>query len=308
VNNAWRILVADGLTGDGLARLRQEAEVVEAGLETVGSADGLIVRGRSQVTDKVVAAGRPRLRVIGRAGVGVDNIDLQAARRAGIVVVHAPLAATLSVAEHALALMFALARRLPAADAGLRRGEWRKSELEGSELFDKTLGILGLGRIGRALAQRAVALGMRVLGHDPLVSPEAIRQAGAAPVSFEDLLEESDYVSLHVPLDDATRGLVGREAFGRMKSGARLISTSRGGIVDEVALLQALDSGRLAGAALDVFEHEPPGVTPLTTHPSVILTPHIAAQTTEAQARASADIAAEVLAALRGEPLRWRVA
>jgi D-3-phosphoglycerate dehydrogenase len=149
---------------------------------------------------------------------------------------------------------------------------------------------------------------MRVLGHDPLVSPEAIRQAGAAPVSFEDLLEESDYVSLHVPLDDATRGLVGREAFGRMKSGARLISTSRGGIVDEVALLQALDSGRLAGAALDVFEHEPPGVTPLTTHPSVILTPHIAAQTTEAQARASADIAAEVLAALRGEPLRWRVA
>jgi D-3-phosphoglycerate dehydrogenase len=224
-----------------------------------------------------------------------------------VVVVHAPLAATLSVAEHTLALMFALARGVPAADASLRRGEWRKSEIQGRELFDKTLGLIGAGRIGRAVAQRASALGLRVLAHDPLVPAETIRQAGAQPVELSRLLEESDYVSLHLPLEESTRGLIGRAELARMKNGARLISTSRGGILDEVALLEALESGRLAGAALDVFEQEPPGASPLVQHPAVIVTPHIAAQTVEAQARASADIVAEVLAALRGEPLRWRV-
>jgi D-3-phosphoglycerate dehydrogenase len=304
---AWRVLVADGLTDDALAQLRQVSEVVEGSLDSIAGADALVVRGRSLVSAEVVDAGRPRLRVIGRAGVGVDNIDLEAARRAGVVVVHAPLAATLSVAEHTLALMFALARGVPAADASLRRGEWRKSEIQGRELFDKTLGLIGAGRIGRAVAQRASALGLRVLAHDPLVPAETIRQAGAQPVELSRLLEESDYVSLHLPLEESTRGLIGRAELARMKNGARLISTSRGGILDEVALLEALESGRLAGAALDVFEQEPPGASPLVQHPAVIVTPHIAAQTVEAQARASADIVAEVLAALRGEPLRWRV-
>jgi D-3-phosphoglycerate dehydrogenase len=305
---AWRVLVADGMTDDALGRLRQECEVIQTGLESIGTVDAVIVRGRSRLSADVIAAGRPRLRVIGRAGVGVDNIDLEAARRAEVVVVHAPLAATLSVAEHTLGLMFALARHIPAADASLRRGEWRKAEFEGRELFDKTLGLIGMGRIGRAVAQRAAALGMRLLAHDPLLSPEAIRQAGAQPAELARLLEESDYVSLHLPLDDSTRGLLGRDALARLKPGARLICTSRGGIVDEAALVEALDRGRLAGAALDVFDPEPPGPSPLIRHPAVIVTPHIAAQTAEAQARASADIAAEVLAALRGEPLRWRVA
>lgn len=307
VQSAWRVLVADGMTDDALRRLRQEAQVIEAGLEAATDVDAIIVRGGSRVTAEVISRAGPRLRVVGRAGVGVDNIDLEAARRAGVAVVNAPLSSTLSVAEHVLALMFALARRIPAGDASLRRGEWRKAELEGSELFDKTLGVLGLGRIGRAVAQRAAALGMRVVGHDPLISAEAIRQAGATPVDFDTLLEESDYISLHVPLDEQTRGLLGADELQKMKPGARVISTSRGGIVDETALLQALESGRLAGAALDVFEREPPGASPLLQHPAVVVTPHIAAQTAEAQTRASADIAAEVLAALRGEPLRWRV-
>lgn len=307
MTHAWRILVADGLTDDALARLRREADVLESGLEAVSGVDALIVRGRSRVTADVLAAGQPRLRVVGRAGVGLDNIDLQAAGRLGMVVVHAPLAATISVAEHTLALMLALARRIPAADAALRRGEWRKGEVEGSELFDKTVGLVGYGRIGRALGQRAAALGMHVLAFGPLLTPRAIRQAGATPATLPELLEESDYISLHVPLDPATRGLIGTAELARVRPGARLINTSRGGIVDETALLHALETGRLAGAALDVFESEPPGLTPLVTHPAVIVTPHIAAQTAEAQSRASADIAAEVLAALRGDPLRWRV-
>ena len=307
MTHAWRILVADGMTDDALARLRQEADVLEAGLEAVSGVDALIVRGRSRVTADVLAAGQPRLHIVGRAGVGLDNIDLQAAARLGVVVVHAPLAATISVAEHTLALMLALARGIPAADAALRRGEWSKGEVEGGELFDKTLGLVGYGRIGRALGQRAAALGMHVLAFDPLLTPQAIRQSGAAPATLPELLKESDYISLHVPLDPATRGLIGMAELARVKPGARLVNTSRGGIVDESALLHALEAGRLAGAALDVFESEPPGLTPLVTHPAVIVTPHVAAQTVEAQSRASADIAVEVLAALRGDPLRWRV-
>jgi len=301
-------VVADGMTDDALARLRQEAEVVEAGLEAAGGADALIVRGRSRVTAEVLAAGRPKLRVVGRAGVGVDNIDLEAARRLGVVVVHAPLAATISVAEHTLALMLALVRHVPAADAGLRRGEWGKAALEGRELFGKTLGLVGFGRVGRAVGQRAAALGMRLLAFDPLLPADAVRQAGAQPVDLDGLLAESDVVSVHVPLEASTRHLLGAAELGRMRPGAYLIHTSRGGIVDEEALLHSLEAGRLAGAALDVFETEPPGSTRLIAHPAVVVTPHIAAQTAEAQARASADIAAEVLAALRGDPLRWRVA
>ncbi|HSB90077.1 MAG TPA: hydroxyacid dehydrogenase [Anaerolineales bacterium] len=306
--HAWRIVVADGMTDDALARLRQQAEVVEAGVEAAAGADALIVRGRSRVTAEVLAAGRPRLRVVGRAGVGVDNIDLEAARRLDVVVVHAPLAATISVAEHTLALMLALVRHVPAADAGLRRGEWGKAGLEGRELFGKTLGLVGFGRVGRAVGQRAAALGMRLLAFDPLLPADAIRQAGAQPVDLDTLLAESDVVSVHVPLEASTRHLLGAAELGRMRPGAQLIHTSRGGIVDEEALLHSLEAGRLAGAALDVFETEPPGRTGLIAHPAVVVTPHIAAQTAEAQARASADIAAEVLAALRGDPLRWRVA
>jgi D-3-phosphoglycerate dehydrogenase len=301
-------LVTDGLDEPGLALLREAAQVFESGtLESLSESDALIVRGRTKVTAEVIRSAGPRLKVVGRAGVGVDNIDLESARARGITVVNAPEAATVAVAELTLGLMLALARQIPTADAGLRRAEWRKAELHGSELSGKTLGIIGVGRIGAAVASRAGAFGMRVLGHDPLLSDGELQRRGTEPLSFDALLAESDYVCLHLPLTDETRGLIGRETLQRFKPGARLISAARGGIIDEAALLEALESGHLAGAGLDVYAEEPPGELPLRRHPNVVLTPHIGAQTQEAQSKAALDIAGEVLAALRGEPLRWRV-
>lgn len=302
------MLVTDGLDEPGLALLREAAQVFESStLEALPESDALIVRGRTKVTAEVIRSAGPRLKVVGRAGVGVDNIDLEAARARGLTVVNAPEAATVAVAELTLGMMLALARQIPLADAGMRRAEWRKSELHGSELSGKTLGIIGVGRIGAAVASRAAALGMRVLGHDPLLSDSELQRRGTEPFSFDGLLHESDYICLHLPLTNETRGLIGRETLKQMKPGARLISAARGGIVDEAAVLEALEAGQLAGVALDVFAEEPPGALPLRQHPNVVLTPHIGAQTREAQSKAAKDIASEVLAALRGESLRWRV-
>ncbi|HHH82531.1 MAG TPA: hydroxyacid dehydrogenase [Chloroflexi bacterium] len=306
---AWRIWLADALAPEGHERLAKEAEPVEGTpAECLGSVDAVIVRSRTRVDAGFLRSGGPRLRVVGRAGVGVDNIDLAAARELGVLVVHAPEASTLAVAEYALALMLALARNLPSAHESLRSGAWKKADFVGSELHGKVLGILGFGRIGTALGVRARVLGMAVLAHDPYLGESEIRSRGAMPVSWETLLEQSDYLSLHAPLAEETRGLMNEAAFQRMKPGARLISTARGGIIDESALLQALESGRLAGAALDVFSTEPPAISALLQNPRIIATPHIAGQTHEAQARVALDIAEEVLAALKGEPLRWRVA
>ncbi|MFQ5942236.1 MAG: hydroxyacid dehydrogenase [Anaerolineales bacterium] len=305
---AWRVLVTDGLSEDGLRLLRDQAEVIESeSLDTLGESDALIVRGRTKVTAEALDRAGPDFKVIGRAGVGVDNIDLQAAESKGLIVVNAPQAATAAVAELTLGLMLSLARHIPAADASMRRTEWHKSELKGSELSEKTLGIIGLGRIGAAVAERAHAFGMQVLGHDPLITDEELRNRGAEPTEFNTLLRASDYVCLHLPLNEDTRGMIGDAAISKMKPGARLVSAARGGIVDEQALLAALDSKHLAGAALDVFSEEPPGKSPLLSHPKMVSTPHIGAQTSEAQAKAGKDIADEVLAALNGEPLRWRV-
>jgi D-3-phosphoglycerate dehydrogenase len=304
----WRVLVTDGLEASGLALLREAAEVIESStLERLPESDALVVRSRTKVTGEVIRASGERLKVVGRAGVGVDNIDLESARARGLTVVNAPEAPTAAVAELTLGLMLALARQIPQADAGMRRGEWNKSDLHGSELSGKTLGILGVGRIGAAVASRAAAFGMRVLGHDPLIAADQIVRRGADPRSFDELLRESDYLCLHLPLNDDTRGLIGPAALQVIKPGARLISAARGGIVDEAAALEALEDGRLAGVALDVYAEEPPGALPLRGHPNVVLTPHIGAQTREAQSKAATDIAAEVVAALRGEPLRWRV-
>ncbi len=308
VKRPWRVLLTDGLSEEGLALLRQQAEVVEAdGLGSLPAFDALIVRSRTRVGASDLAGAR-RLRVIGRAGVGVDNIDLAAASVAGVTVVNTPEAATVAVAEHALALMLALAREIPRADEAIRGGQWPKSDLWGRELCGKTLGIVGLGRIGTALAKRAKALGMRLVAYHPRLGAELVRERGAEPVDFETLLGISDYVSLHLPLSGETRGLIGKVELSRMKRGARLISTARGGVVNEQALLEALEAGHLAGAALDVFDEEPPRLAAIVRHPAVVSTPHIGAQTIEAQARAAVDIATEILAALRGEPLRWRVA
>jgi len=305
---AWRVLVTDGLSEASLRLLRDQAEVVESeALEALGEYDALIVRGRTKITAEALAGAGPDLKVIGRAGVGVDNIDLQAAKSEGVIVVNAPQALTAAVAELTLGLMLSLARHIPAADASMRRAEWRKSELKGSELSNKTLGIIGVGRIGAAVAERASAFGMKVLGYDALIPDEELRSRGTEPSNFDTLLGASDYVCLHLPLNDETRGMIDREVMSKMKSGARLVSAARGGIVDEQALLEALESGQLAGAALDVFAEEPPGKMSLLLHPNLVSTPHIGAQTREAQEKAGQDIAGEVLAALRGEPLRWRV-
>ncbi len=306
---AWQILITDGLAPAGVERLQLEAAVLqEETLDSLGEVDALVVRSRTKVTAEVLGMGVPRLKVVGRAGVGVDNIDLGAARDHGVIVVNAPLAATVAVAEHALALMLALARQLPRADAGMRRGRWEKKGIQGSELHGKTLGVIGTGRIGATLAERAVCLGMQVIGYDALLAPEEVEALGIEPFELDTLLSESDYISLHVPLTEETRGMINAEKLRLFKPGARLISTARGGVVDEAALLAALQAGQLAGAALDVFEQEPPSLTDLIAHRQVISTPHLGAQTAEAQARAAHDIAEEVLAGLRGDELRWRVA
>lgn len=304
----WRVQVADPISPVGLEALRQQAEVVEdTSLDALDAFDALIVRGRTKVGRTEIESARPRLKVIGRAGVGVDNIDLDAAEDHQVVVVNAPLAATNAVAEHALALMLALARNLTHSDRLMKQGKWEKQRLKGIELWGRTLGILGLGRIGRALVEKAAVLGMELLGHDPRLSTSEIRERGARPVSIDQLFTDSDFVSVHVPLIPATHHIVGKAELAAAHPGLFLISTARGGIVDEDALLRALEQGTLAGAALDVFEQEPPGSTPLVTHPNVIATPHLGAQTHQAQARAASDIAEEVLAALEGETLRWQV-
>lgn len=303
---SWQVLITDGLSEQGLQVLRDQAEVLQAA--EVQPCDAVIVRSRTRVSRSVLETIGERLQVVGRAGAGVDNIDLQAARERGIKVVNAPEAVTVAVAELTLGLMLSLARHLPQADASMRRGEWNKKQLRGSELSDKQLGIVGMGRIGTEVAQRAAAFGMRVAGYDALLEPEVIEQRGARPTEFDRLLAEADYLCLHLPLTDSTRGMIGAAELAKMKPGARLVSAARGGIVDEAALLEALDRGHLAGAGLDVFAEEPPGDSQLVRHPKVISTPHIGAQTEEAQAKTGIDIAHEVLAALRGEPLRWRVA
>lgn len=309
----WKILITDGLDENGQKILRAAAQVDDRSgaildelLQIIGEYDALIVRSRTKVTRPVFAAA-PRLKVVGRAGVGIDNIDLEAARQHAVCVVNAPAATTLAVAEQTLALMLALARRIPQADAAMKAGRWIKNEISGVELSGKTLGIIGMGNIGRAVVERAAAFGMAALGYDPLLPEELIRQRGAAPVPLEELYARSDFISLHVPLSPGTRNMIAGQALAQMKPGVRLICTARGGLIDEAALLEALESGQVAGAALDVFASEPPGLTSLVAHPNLIATPHISGQTREAQARAAVDIAGEVLAALRGEALRWKV-
>ncbi len=310
----WKILITDGLDESGQAILRREATVenrpgisAEELLDEIGSCDALIVRSRTKVTATVFQAAS-RLKVVGRAGVGVDNIDLAAARARGVWVVNAPQSTSQAVAEHTLGLILALAREIPRADAAMKSGQWIKKELEGCEISGKTLGVVGCGNIGARVARIGAALGMTPLGYDPLLSTEEIRRRGAEPTPLEEVLARSDFITFHIPLTAETRGMIDGSAIRRMKRGVRLVCTARGGILDEEALLQALDTGQVAGAALDVFAKEPPGFSALICHPKVIATPHIAAQTAEAQRRAAEDIAAEVLAALRGEALRWRVA
>jgi D-3-phosphoglycerate dehydrogenase / 2-oxoglutarate reductase len=307
------VLVADPIVMDGLLALRERARVEivagnrEALEQKLPCADALLVRSETRVTSALLDAA-PRLRVIGRAGAGVDTIDVEAATARGIVVVNAPGGNAIAAAEHALALMFALARRVSAADASLKRGEWKRSAYVGSELTSKTLGLVGLGRVGSEVARRALGLAMRVLVYDPYVPAEHARRLGLEPVELDPLLESSDFVSLHVPLTDATRGLLSAARIRRMRPGAFLVNCARGGLLDNQALLEALDEGRLAGAGIDVFDAEPVSPEdPLPRHPRVVATPHLGASTVEAQANVASQVAEEVLAVLEGRPAQFAV-
>ena len=312
--SAWRILLTDGLEENGKAILSKEAQVddqkgisAEDLLKIAVDYDALIVRGRTKVTREVLDAAR-NLKVVGRSGVGVDNIDLEAARQHKVTVVNAPNATTRAVAELTIGFIFALAREIPRADASLKQALWLKKEFEGVELDGKTLGIIGIGRIGSSVARMATAMGMKVLANDPLLDAENVRSAGGQACALDELLQKSDFIAIHTPLTDSTRSMFNEKMFAQMKAGVRLICAARGGIIDETALLDALNSGKVAGAALDVFAAEPPGESELVKHPKVIVTPHIGGQTVEAQVRAAADISSEVLSALRGAPLCWKVA
>jgi D-3-phosphoglycerate dehydrogenase / 2-oxoglutarate reductase len=309
----WKILLTDGLAPisdeDLLASLEMDDRKgisAEELLEVIGNYDAMIVRGRTKVTEDVLSAAK-NLKVVGRMGVGVDNIDLDAAQEHGVTVVNAPVATTVSVAELTLGLMLDLCRGIHKGDAGLKIGEWRKKELVGTELFQKTLGVIGFGNIGEAVAKRALAFDMEVIAYDPVRPAEEIKAAGADPVSFEELLKQADMITLHIPHTKSTHFLLNEEAFKMMKDGVRIICAARGGVIDEHALLAALESGKVAGAALDVFESEPPGKDPLPLHPQVVCTPHVGGQTKEAQRRAGHDILSEVVAALEESPLRWKI-
>ena len=306
VSPKYRILVADAIHGQGQSLLAStpgiEFEIAlglnEAELcQRIAGFDALIVRSKTRVTAPVIVAAK-QLKVIGRAGIGVDNIDVLAATEHGIVVFNTPDSNATTTAELALAHLFSLSRHLPQADRSLRAGDWQPSRFIGAELTGKTVGVIGFGTIGRIFTRRCLALRMHVLAYDPFVTPETIKETGAEPSGLDELLANSDYVSLHCPLMEKTRNLLDAARLAKMKAGARLINCARGGLVDETALYEVLKSGHLAGAALDVFASEPPKGSPLLTLENVVATPHLGASTEEAQQAVSVKIAESVAAFL----------
>lgn len=310
---AWKVLITDGLEKNGKAILTQndiadDKKGIEAAelLQIIPEYDAIILRGRTKMTAEVIAAAA-RLKVIGRMGVGVDNIDLNAAKAHKVTVVNAAVATTLAVAELTIGMMFALAREIPRADASMKAEQWLKKDFTGIELAGKTLGIVGFGNIGQAVAKIARALGMKVISFSRSRDAAYMLERGVEHVSLDELLENSDVISIHTALTDQNRHQFDDALFAKMKNGVLLVDAARGGIVDEAALLRALESGKVRGAALDVFEKEPPLSFELIKHPKVIATPHIGAQTGEAQLRAAEDISSEVLNALNGLPLRWKI-
>ncbi len=303
MNALCRVLIADQIHADGRELLAKDARLrvdVATGLDEaaltkrIPEYDALIVRSKTRVTRPVIAAAT-RLKAIGRAGVGIDNIDLAAATERGIVVFNTPDANATTTAELTLAHLLSLSRHLPQADSSVRRNEWLPARYSGVELAGKTIGIIGFGTIGRLVAQRCAGLTMRVLSYDPFVAPEVVQQSAAAPAELDALLANSDFVTLHCPLTDKTRNLINATRLATMKRGARIINCARGGLVDEAALAEALKRGHIAGAALDVYEQEPPTGSPLLTLDNVVLTPHLGASTEEAQQAVSVRIARDVI-------------
>jgi D-3-phosphoglycerate dehydrogenase len=309
-----RILVTEEIAEGGLDRLRAAGHTVDVQLglspeqllDAVPGAHALIVRSATRVTAEVLAAGSD-LVVVGRAGIGLDNVDVEAATQRGVMVVNAPQSNIVSAAEHTMALLLAVARNVPQAHAALKQGRWERSRWEGVELADKTLGIVGLGRIGKLVAQRALAFGMRLVAYDPFVSPERARQMSVELLPLADVVAQSDFLTIHLPKTPDTVGLIGRDLLATAKPDLRVINVARGGIVDEAALAEAVRTGMIAGAALDVFAVEPCTESPLFELDGVVVTPHLGASTREAQDKAGDTIADMVLLALAGDYVPFAV-
>ena len=313
---AHRVLVTDKLADEGLELLRAEAGlelVVATKLDTAGlraalaEADGIVIRSGTQLTAEVLRD-QPRLKVIVRAGVGVDNIDVPAATRQGIVVMNTPGGNTVSTAEHTMALMLALSRNVAKANDSLKAGKWERNTFTGSQLGGKTLGVVGLGRVGLAVAKRAQGFDMDVVGFDPFLAPERAAELGITSLPLDDLWGRCDYITVHTPLSPETRNIIGTSALSRMKTGVRIINCARGGLIDEDALLIALNSGKVAGAAIDVFDPEPPAADhPLVKHPGVLVTPHLGASTEEAQISVAVEAAQLLINYFKTGQIRFAV-
>jgi D-3-phosphoglycerate dehydrogenase len=301
-----KVLVSDPLSGVGVKIFKETPGIdvdINTGLppeelrEIIGRYDALVIRSDTKVTEDIIALAK-NLKVIGRAGIGLDNVDIPAASQRGIVVMNTPEGNTITTAEHTIAMIMAVSRNIPQATGSLREGKWEKKKLKGRELFNKTLGLIGAGHIGRIVADRAKGMKMKVVVYDPYIKPETIEKLDLEPVSFDELLTRADYVTIHTPKTDETANLINRETIAKMKRGAILINCARGGIVNEDDLYEALRSGHLAGAALDVFSSEPPGKTKLMELPNFVCTPHLGASTTEAQDNVAKDVAEQIVAYL----------
>ncbi len=308
-----KVLVADLVDEEGIEILRNYAEVdIKPGLEPeelisiIGDYEALIVRSQTQVTSEVIAAGK-KLQLIARAGVGVDNINVDEATRRGIVVVNAPIGNTIAAAEHAIALMLALARHIPQANSMLKSGVWQRSDFMGTEVRNKTLGIIGLGNVGSEVARRAQGLQMKIIANDPFISVDHARNLQVELVTLKQLLKESDFITLHIPLTQSTKAFIGAKELALVKPTARIINTARGGLVDEEELVKALKEKRVAGAAIDVFTKEPITDSILFKEDNIIVTPHLGASTTEAQAMVARDVAEQVITVFNGQPARYAV-
>lgn len=307
-----KVLVSDPLSKEGLKELKKEKKlVVEVKCDlspqelkkVIKDYDGIIIRSGTNLTRDIINNAK-KLKVIGRAGVGLDNIDVEAATQRGIIVMSAPGANTISTAEHTMSLILSLSRNIPRANESLRQSKWDRKKFMGVELHEKTLGIIGLGRIGQEVAKRALSFGMKVIANDPFLSLEVAKRLEVRLVGLKELLKRSDYVSLHFPLTDETHHLIGEKEFRLMKKGARIINCARGGIIDEDALYRAIKKGKIAGAALDVFEKEPPTDNPLLLLDSVVVTPHLGASTEQAQVKVAIDIARQMADALLDRGVR----
>jgi len=303
------VLITEKLSDAGLKILSQVANVdcsydlsTEELMEKASQSDAMIIRSATNVTREIFEAANGRLKVVGRAGVGVDNVDLSAATEAGCLVVNAPTANTVAAAEHGIALLCSMARNIPSADVSMKQGKWDRSEFVGTSLAGKTLAVMGFGKVGSEVARKAKGLGMEVLAHDPYASDEKARAIGTKLVHFDEAMRHADFLTLHMPLTPSTKKMFDAPTFAKMKPGVRIVNVARGGVIDDKALKDALDKGIVAQAALDVFESEPPSPdNPLINHPKVICTPHLGASTSEAQEGVAIEIVEAVAAALKGE-------